>query len=42
MGFAALPLGPFVKFAAVTALVVPVVFLWSWLMRNIRVVRSVL
>ena len=42
MGFAALPLGPFVKFAAVTAIGVPVVFFWSWLMRRIPVVRSVL
>jgi len=42
MGFLALPLGPFVKFAAVTALGVPVVFLWSWLMRRIPAVRSVL
>jgi glucans biosynthesis protein C len=42
MGFLALPLGPFVKFAAVTALGVPVVFLWSWLMRRIPAIRSVL
>jgi glucan biosynthesis protein C len=42
MGFLALPLGPFTKFVAVTALGVPVVFFWSWLMRNIRAVRSVL
>ncbi|HYW81754.1 MAG TPA: acyltransferase [Spirochaetia bacterium] len=42
MGFLALPLGPFVKFAAVTALGVPVVFLWSWLVRRIPAVRSVL
>jgi peptidoglycan/LPS O-acetylase OafA/YrhL len=42
MGFLALPLAPFVKFIAVTAVGVPVVFLWSWLVRNIRAVRSVL
>jgi len=42
MAFLALPLGPFVKFAAVTALGVPVVFLWSALMRTIRPVRAVL
>jgi peptidoglycan/LPS O-acetylase OafA/YrhL len=42
MGFLGLSFGPFTKFAAVTALGVPVVFLWSWLMRNIRAVRAVL
>ena len=42
MVFLALPLGPFVKFAAVTAVGVPVVFLFSWAMRNIRAVRAVL
>jgi len=42
MGFLALPLSPFVKFIAVTALGVPIVFFWSWLVRNIRAVRSVL
>jgi glucan biosynthesis protein C len=42
MVFLSLPLGPFVKFLAVTLIGVPVVFLWSWLVRNIRAVRSVL
>jgi glucan biosynthesis protein C len=38
----ALPLGPFVKFLLVTAVGVPIVFLWSWLMRKIPAVRAVL
>ena len=42
MIFLALPLGPLVKFAAVTALGVPVVFAWSWLVRRAPVVRTVL
>ncbi|MGA2639408.1 MAG: acyltransferase [Spirochaetia bacterium] len=42
MAFLALPLGPFIKFLAVTVVGVPVVFAWSWLVRNIRVVRAVL
>ncbi len=42
MVFVALPLGPFVKFVAVTAIGVPVVFCWSWLARKIPVVRAVL
>jgi glucan biosynthesis protein C len=42
MVFLALPLGPLVKFVAVTALGVPVVFLWSWLFRKIPAVRAVL
>jgi glucans biosynthesis protein C len=42
MAFLALPVGPLVKFAAVTALGVPVVFLWSWLLRKARPVRAVL
>jgi len=42
MGFLALPLAPFVKFLAVTAVGVPVVFFWSWLMRRVPAVRSVL
>ena len=41
-GFLALPLTPLVKFVAVTAIGVPIVFLWSWLVRNIRAVRAVL
>ncbi len=42
MAFVALPLGPFAKFVAVSAIGVPVVFLWSWLLRRARVVRAVL
>ena len=42
MVFVALPLGPFVKFVAVTVLGVPVVFAWSWLLRRIPGVRRVL
>ncbi len=42
MAFVSLPLGPFVKFLAVTVVGVPVVFVWSWLMRKTRVVRAVL
>ena len=42
MMFASLPLGPFSAFAAVTAIGVPVVFLWSWLMRKIPAIRAVL
>jgi hypothetical protein len=42
MLFVALPLGPFVKFVAVTAIGVPVVFCWSWLMRRVPAVRAVL
>jgi len=42
MAFVALPLGSLVKFIAVTALGVPLVFFWSWLMRRIPVVRAVL
>jgi fucose 4-O-acetylase-like acetyltransferase len=37
-----LPFGPFVKFLGVTAVGVPVVFLWSWLMRRIPALRAVL
>ena len=40
--FLGLPLPPFVKFLSVTAIGVPFVFLWSWMMRRIRVVRNVL
>jgi glucans biosynthesis protein C len=40
--FLSLPLGPFVKFAAVTAVGVPMVFAWSWLVRRIPAVRAVL
>ena len=42
MAFLSLPLGSLVKFVAVTAIGVPIVFLWSWLMRKIPVVRAVL
>lgn len=42
MAFVSLPLGPFLKFVAVSAVGVPVVFLWSWLLRRARVVRAVL
>jgi hypothetical protein len=42
MAFVALPLGPLVKFIAVTALGVPVVFAWSWLVRRAPAVRAVL
>ena len=42
MAFAALPLGPVVKFVAVTVLGVPVVFAWSWLVRRAPAVRAVL
>jgi len=42
MAFAALPLGPFVKFIGVSLIGVPIVFFWSWLFRNIRAVRGVL
>jgi glucan biosynthesis protein C len=42
MAVVALPFGPLVKFAAVTALGVPVVFLWSWLLRRLPPVRAVL
>jgi glucan biosynthesis protein C len=42
MAIASLPLGPFIKFIVVTLVGVPIVFLWSWLARNIRVVREVL
>jgi hypothetical protein len=41
-GFLSLPLDPLVKFAAVTAIGVPLVFFWSWLVRRIPVVRKVL
>jgi surface polysaccharide O-acyltransferase-like enzyme len=41
-GFLALPFTPLVKLVAVTAIGVPIVFLWSWLVRNIRAVRAVL
>jgi peptidoglycan/LPS O-acetylase OafA/YrhL len=36
------PLDPFLKFAIVTAVGVPVVFLWSWAFRNLRPVRAVM
>lgn len=42
MLFAVLPLGPVVKFVAVTALGLPVVFAWSWLVRRAPAVRAVL
>ncbi len=42
MAALALPWGPFAKFALVTVVGVPVVFLWSWLMRKIPAVRAVL
>ncbi len=42
MAFLALPLGPFAKFAAVSLVGVPLVFLWSWLLRGTRAVRAVL
>jgi len=37
-----LPLAPLVKFLMVSAVGVPVVFFWSWLVRTIRPVRAVL
>jgi hypothetical protein len=37
-----LALGPFSKFIVVAAIGVPAVFLWSWLLRKVRVVRAVL
>ena len=42
MLFVSVSLGPFAKFAAVTVVGVPIVFLWSWLMRRIPAVRAVL
>jgi glucan biosynthesis protein C len=39
---ASMPIGPFAKFILVSVVGVPVVFLWSWLLRNIRAVRAVL
>jgi glucans biosynthesis protein C len=42
MVFLSLPLDPLVKFTAVTVIGVPVVFLWSRLMRTIPAVRAVL
>ena len=42
MAFLSLPLGPLAKFAAVTLIGVPLVFLWSWLLRRIPAVRAVL
>ena len=42
MVFARLPLGPFALFILVTVVGVPVVFLWSWALRNFRAVRAVL
>jgi glucans biosynthesis protein C len=38
----ALPLGSFAKFVLVTIVGVPIVFLWSWLLRLLRPVRAVL
>jgi surface polysaccharide O-acyltransferase-like enzyme len=42
MAILALPLGPAYKFLLVTAVGVPLVFGWSWLVRRIRAVRAVL
>jgi peptidoglycan/LPS O-acetylase OafA/YrhL len=42
MVFLSLPLDPLVKFVAVTAIGVPVVFLWSRLVRTIPAVKAVL
>jgi glucans biosynthesis protein C len=42
MGFVSLPIGPLAKFLAVTVVGVPVVFLWSWLLRKFRAVRAVM
>jgi surface polysaccharide O-acyltransferase-like enzyme len=42
MAFLSAPLGPLAKFAAVTLIGVPLVFLWSWLLRRIPAVRAVL
>jgi glucan biosynthesis protein C len=42
MAALSLPLGPFIKFILVSAVGVPVVFLWSGLMRGIPAVRKVL
>jgi glucan biosynthesis protein C len=37
-----LPLDPLLKFALVAAVGVPLVFLWSWMFRNLKAVRAVL
>jgi surface polysaccharide O-acyltransferase-like enzyme len=42
MAFLGVPLAPFPKFALVTLIGVPVVFLWSHLLRRPRFVRAVL
>ena len=42
LGFLALPLCPFVKFVAVSALAAPLIFILSWLVRRIPVVRKAL
>ncbi len=42
MAFLALPLPPLAKFALVTLVAVPVVFLWSHLLRRPRFIRAVL
>ncbi|HUI71337.1 MAG TPA: acyltransferase [Spirochaetia bacterium] len=42
MALVSVPWGPFAKFAVVSLIGVPVVFLWSWLFLRIRAVRMVL
>jgi peptidoglycan/LPS O-acetylase OafA/YrhL len=42
MVIASLPLGPLVKFIVVALVGVPLVFAWSWVLRNVRAVREVL
>jgi glucan biosynthesis protein C len=42
MAVHALALGPSTKFVIVSVIGVPAVFLWSWLLRNVRPVRAVL
>jgi surface polysaccharide O-acyltransferase-like enzyme len=42
MAFLAVPLPPLAKFALVTLVAVPVVFLWSHLLRRPRFIRAVL
>jgi glucan biosynthesis protein C len=42
IAFLGLPLGPLAKFALVTLVAVPVVFLWSHLLRRPRFIRAVL
>jgi glucan biosynthesis protein C len=42
MAFLGVPLAPLAKFALVTLVAVPVVFLWSHLLRRVRFIREVL